>query len=485
MNSGFDGRQRAFTDGFDPCDRFGGPDATIVVLPSISFPGEELRKIVGIAHYEERLLCLLLLLREPRRRMVYVSAVRIDPEVVDYHLGFLPDPDGVRERVTLIALDDPAPRALSAKLLERPRDLARITAAVGDARQAWILPFNVTPLERQVADALDLPLHGPHPDLVPLGSKSGSRRTARRAAVPVLDGAEDLRSTAEAEAAIARLHEGSTTGDGVVIKLNNGFSGQGNAIVALDGYGPPVTEAPTTFCADAESWPSFAAKIARDGAIVERLLTDRLVASPSVQLWIRPGGVCEVLSTHDQILGGPHAQVYLGCRFPAAAEYRAAITRAAVAVGEVLRRDGVIGPFGIDFFVRAGEDGLEVYLSEINLRIGGTTHPFWMAQLVTCGHYDVAAGTLVGADGRSRTYVASDNLKSPRLVGTSPSRVLDTVAAAGLAFDPATGTGATFHLLGALAEYGKLGTTCIAESTEAADDLYREVTRTLAIEVPQ
>ena len=35
--------------------------STVVVVPSLTFPVVELRKIVGIQHYEERLLFLLLL----------------------------------------------------------------------------------------------------------------------------------------------------------------------------------------------------------------------------------------------------------------------------------------------------------------------------------------------------------------------------------------------------------------------------------------
>jgi hypothetical protein len=36
-----------------------------------------------------------------------------------------------------------------------------------------------------------------------------------------------------------------------------------------------------------------------------------------VQLRITPDGRVELLSTHDQLLGGPSGQSYLGCMFPA------------------------------------------------------------------------------------------------------------------------------------------------------------------------
>ena len=45
--------------------------------------------------------------------------------------------------------------------------------------------------------------------------------------------------------------------------------------------------------------------------------------SPSAQLRVTPLGKVELLSTHDQMLGGPSGQTYLGCRFPANLEYAA------------------------------------------------------------------------------------------------------------------------------------------------------------------
>jgi hypothetical protein len=101
-----------------------------------------------------------------------------------------------------------------------------------------------------------------------------------------------------------------------------------------------------------------------------------------------------------------------------------------------------------------------------------------MARLVTGGTYNPATGELV-ADGQSKTYVASDNLKAVSLIGVPPADVIAEIDRRGLAFDPAKGTGATLHLMGALRLYGKMGATCIAESAEEADALYEEVSGVL------
>lgn len=442
-----------------------------MVLPSATFAVSELRKITGIQHYEERLLCTTLLLARPELRMVYLTSLPVDEAVVAYYLGFLPDPADARRRLVLVALDDPTPLPLTEKLLHRPDVVEHVRSLAAEAPPAHVLPFNVTPAEFAVAERLDLPILGPDPDLVPLGSKSGSRRVARRAGVAVLEGAEDLFSVDEVEAAVHRIRAARPWAEAVVVKLNDGFSGQGNAFIHLDGLTTPLPASPTTFCAGEESWPTYAAKIAAGGAIVEELVRAEAVRSPSAQVRIAPGGSFEVVSTHDQVLGGPGNQVYLGCRFPADGRYRGVIQEAARSVAGVLAAEGVIGSFGIDFLVvpdAAGGD--DVFLSEINLRMGGTTHPYWMARRLTGAAYDPAAGTL-SARGRPVTYVATDNLKSQRLVGATPAAVIDAVHRAGLGWDADAGAGVTLHLLGAVTRFGKMGATCIAPSLDEADDL--------------
>lgn len=448
-----------------------------MVLPSATFSVDELRKITGIQHYEERMLFTVLHLAQPRRRVVYITSLAVDEAIVEYYLRFLPDADDARRRLEMVSLDDGGDEPLTYKLLARPDVMERVRKLV-DGDDAYVLPFNVTAAEGRLADALDLPFFGAAPHLAHLGSKTGSRQVARRAGVSVPAGSEGHRSLAEVEEAVRGLRYERPAARAAVIKLNEGFSGQGNAIVDLDGALSPLRTSGTTFCAAGESWASYPAKVARQGAVVEELLGPGTVASPSVQMRITPSGAYEVLSTHDQILGGSHNQVYLGCRFPADAAYRLAIQDAAKRVAAVLASEGVIGSFGVDFLVVA-EDGAErVYLSEINLRMGGTTHPFWMTRLATGGEYHVESGELLAGD-RPKCYVATDNLKSEHLVGLSTGRVIDAVDRAGLGYDPATRAGATLHLVGAVPRFGKLGATCIAPSPAQADELYREVVGTL------
>ncbi len=467
-------RQQAFVERLGREGLGGLHRGTMVVIPSLTFSMAELAKITGVVRYEERLLYMLLELRQPELHMIYVTSLPIDPAIIDYYLRFVPEPADARGRLQLLSIHDPEVMPLTQKLVRRPDALARLRALAGDPDDAYLISFNVTDHEQALAELLGLPLYGSPPHLAWLGSKTGSKRSARQAGARVLEGREDLWSLHQIEQGMESIRAHAPHAEAVVVKLNYGFAGQGNAIVELETPTRPLAQTRTEFCAANENWTSFEAKIQADGAIVEELVRREEMVSPSVQVRVIPGAPVEILSTHDQILSGPQGQVYFGCRFPADPSYRMVIQEAAVKVAGVLADHGVIGTFGIDFLVAPGRRGNAVYVSEINLRMGGTTHPFWMARLATEGAYDRATGELVAPTGPKR-YVATDNLHEPGLVGATPQQVIDAIDRAGLGFNPVTGTGAALHMLGALGSYGKMGVTCIADSLPAADAMYQAV----------
>ena len=170
-----------------------------------------------------------------------------------------------------------------------------------------------------------------------------------------------------------------------------------------------------------------------------------------------PLGEIELISTHDQILGGSTNQAFQGCTFPADEEYRHAIQEAGLRVSAVLREQGVLGRYGVDF-VSTREDGRWRHQAiEINLRKGGTTHTFRMLQFLTDGRFDVESGLFFTAAGEERHYYASDNLKSEHYRRLTPDDLMDVVVQNGLHFHGTTQKGVFFHLIGALSGFGKLG----------------------------
>jgi hypothetical protein len=58
---------------------------------------------------------------------------------------------------------------------------------------------------------------------------------------------------------------------------------------------------------------------------------------------------------------------------------------------------------------------------EINLRKGGTTHPFMTLKYLTNGRYDLSTGLFYSQQGQEKYYIASDNLQKDRYQGLMPT----------------------------------------------------------------
>jgi hypothetical protein len=120
---------------------------TVLVVPSLSLNAEELAKVTGVHHYEERLLYMLMLLRQPRTHLVYVTSQPLNPSIVDYYLHLLSGVPGshARRRLTLISCLDASPIPLTEKILRRPLLQKRILEAIPDRRMAHLSVFNASP----------------------------------------------------------------------------------------------------------------------------------------------------------------------------------------------------------------------------------------------------------------------------------------------------------------------------------------------------
>lgn len=468
-------------------------ERTVVVIPGLSLDQDTLSHIVGVSHYEERQLSMLMLLRLPRTRVVYVTSTPIDGTVIDYYLSLLSGvpSDHARRRLTLLSAYDASPRSLTAKILDRPRLLQRIRDAIADPATAHLSCFNATDDEVALAVKLGIPLYACDPALGWLGSKSGGRRAFREADIALPDGAEDLRdlpALCEALAALKRRHPALRR---AVVKLEEGFSGEGNAVFDYDNATIDIDAAtieaqlPLRLKPEAQglSAERYLAKFAEMGGIVEAWIDGDDKRSPSVQMRINALGALEIISTHDQLLGGPSGQVFLGSTFPADARYRASLQAAGARIGDVLRGYGVLGRFSVDFVtVRDGDDWTH-YAIEINLRKGGTTLPFQMLQFLTDGRYDPDRCVFLTPTGQQRVYRATDNLCRSEYRRLTPDDLVDLIVEHRLHFDPTRQQGVVFNLIGALSEHGKLSLVSIADTPENADDLYRRTVATIDREV--
>jgi len=485
----FDRLQQKLVPLWKSIERFNQDPQTIVVVPSMSI--DAISSGAVMQAYEERFLFLLLLLRQPRARLIYVTSQTILPSIIDYYLGLLPGviPSHARRRLFLISPLDLSVRPLSDKLLERPRLMERIRSLIMDPDRAHLVPFNTTNREKELAVQLGIPMYGADPKFFPLGTKSGCRTIFMEENVPHPLGIENLGSKEELIEAIAQMRATKPSMKQVLVKLNEGVSGEGNAVIDLTGLPAPGDSKEKGILEERlramqfelarVTYDSYMKKLQeRKGVVEERILGEE-IRSPSVQLRVTPLGAVELLSTHDQLLGGPSGQSYLGCMFPADPGYAALITREAAKVGKRLAKEGVIGRFALDFVVVRSNGKWDPYAIEINLRKGGTTHPFLTLQFLTDGCYNSDTGIFTAPNGQQKFFVASDHVESPFYRTLTPDDLFDIVVRHDLHFDQTRQTGVVFHMMSALGELGRTGLTAVGNSHEDAKATYERAVAVL------
>ena len=144
----------------------------------------------------------------------------------------------------------------------------------------------------------------------------------REAGVVLPFGFERLSSLQEIAECLAEIKHHSPDAKRAVVKLNEGFSGEGNALFYYEDLSATdsirelsrqiLDRLPTKlkFEAPLEHWDSFSEKYTEMGGVVEEFIEGENKQSPSAQCRVNAIGEPQVISTHDQVLGGPSGQVF-------------------------------------------------------------------------------------------------------------------------------------------------------------------------------
>ena len=129
---------------------------------------------------------------------------------------------------------------------------------------------------------------------------------------------------------------------------------------------------------------------------------------------VTPLGKVELLSTHDQLLGGPSGQSYFGCMFPADPGYATAITREAAKVGERLASEGVIGRFAIDFVAVGTRRRLEAVCDRAQSPQGRHDAPVPHAAVPHRRHLRPRGGLFTAPSGQAEVLRRKRSRREPR-----------------------------------------------------------------------
>lgn len=205
-----------------------------VVIPSLSVDAGELQKIEGSVFYEERQLFNILALCDPNVYVIYVTALPLHPSIVNYYLSFLPE--GAEKRLTLFSTFDGTNIALTEKIIARPRLQAKIRRIIEKTvhDEAIMICFIPTANEHKLASSLGVLLEASPEDVQFWGSKTGSRQIFKECDIPLPQGVyESIWKADDLAVAIVELWDSLLDISRVIVKLNEGFSGEGNALFEL------------------------------------------------------------------------------------------------------------------------------------------------------------------------------------------------------------------------------------------------------------
>jgi hypothetical protein len=459
---------------------------TSVIVPSVTLDDGELVRHGDSRFYEETLLVLLMRLRNPRARVVYVTSQPIPAVIMDYYFHFLAGipASHAASRLTLLSAHDGSARPLTRKILERPRLVERMRAAIPNVARAYMTVFGATPLERRLATLLDIPLNAADPGLESLCTKSSGRRVLREAEVDVPLGFEDLRDEEDLVAALQALVAQRPGLARAVLKLEASYWDEGHAVVDLPSSSTrdAVRKALRALrvsagTGDAEA---YLERFRQVGGIAEEFVegVEKVVSG---QVRINPRGEVILTSTHDELRGGPTGLDSVGCVFPADDRCRKSVQAAALRVGHVLAGKGLVSRLSVEFLAcTAAPDGLvgcaraqgeawRLAGTEINLGVGGSTHPLLAVRFLTGGQIEPETGLFRSPSGEVKFYRATDRLYSDAYRRLIPEDLIDILTFDELHYSAHGETGALFYMLSAISELGRVGMVAIGNSREAAD----------------
>jgi hypothetical protein len=456
----------------------------LLLVPSTNASPSTLASIAGLDSWPERHLIELRHLQHPEHRMVMVTPVAISDACLDAVLQLMPaaPPHWVRQRLHCISLNDHSPRSLTSKLLARPRLLEHLATLLRPG--AMLACYSVSAEEMILARRLGLELEGSPAELAELGSKAGSAEVFRATGLPHPRTTPLCHSIEALSEAIDELALRDPAIDRLVVKLNRMAGGRGNAPLALalepwrqQRDSERRRQLQQALRQLAMPLPHWGAELERNGAIAQELICAPAgaLSSPSVQIWIKRSGDSEILSTHEQCLGGVHGQSFQGCRFPARHAYAQEAMAMAERLGPYLAKLGCRGPVLLDLLARREPQGWRLWAIEINLRKGGTTHPFQLAATATGSVFDRSRGLLRTGDGEAVFYEASDAFQQEHWRGLLPEQMVDALVKQGLYFNSASRRGCIPMRLGALSEHGLLGAICVGRSRRDAARLMQQL----------
>jgi len=467
-----------------------GEELNVIVIPSMSFDQKLLEGIVGIEYYESRSLWEVLRVKESRVFVTFITIKKINRLQID-HLFYCANLSQEEiNRVTFFSLEENGSFLGKLSLTEgilKNTEIFQQVKLLSSKKSSYIESFLMTKSEEELSRQLDIPIWWAHPDLNFFQSKSGNR-VLLEDQLPMPYGHHSIYSEGQLILKISDIWLKRKYAKRIVVKLNHGVSGDGNAIldraISVDKFinfniNEKISHVRSRlqkmkFFLKSLNYGLFIKRLVEEGAIVEEFIEGKQKYSPSVQVMVNCTGAVELLSSHEQILDSEGMR-FLGSNYPASNFYRKEIEELGIKAGECLLKNDIYGIFSIDFLVTQKNNKYEISVIEINIRKGGTTHPYWTSKLLLDACRSEESGCLIDNQGREYVYRSNDNFEKQTNNILSLDEILNGAKEENLIFNLDQKEGVIFHLLSAWRPLGKIGYTIIAKNSNRLDKIQEQI----------
>lgn len=465
-----------------------GEKVHYVIVPSMSFDKKLLDGIEGIEHYELRSFWEIL---RVKRKNTFVTFISSEPVSLDIWNHFIEVFNLSEEEVSRIFFIK-CPRvnnelSLSKNLLMNKRCIEQIKKSF-KSENVLLEAFVSTEGEQNLASALGIPTWYGHPQMNYFHTKSGNRFLVG-SEVLMPKGIADLYSKESVLKALIQIKNQDPECSAFMVKLNFGVSGQGNMKVIINennwndlGESKKRLIAERSFLNgdlfnNSMSVASFEERIVEEGAVVEQFVRGELVDSPSAQVMVTPDGV-ELISTHRQILDS-FGQKFIGGEYPCDQSYVEKISEMALLIGKKLKKFKVYGVSSVDFLLSRINGKVECFVIELNIRKGGTTHPFMLSNFAIDLEGKFKKGLLLSKNNTHYVYRSNDNFYPCKITAPKVSDLMIKSKKASILFNKKVKKGVIFHLLNAYTDFGKVGYTVLAPTKSEVLDYEKTLNQVL------
>ena len=449
-------------------------EVNAICLTSMTFDSVLTEAIEGLEHYETRCLWEISKAVTDGINVHYFSKRAVCREAIEHFFQVFSISKEDQKRISFYSVEailnrSNLPDDLSDYVLGSEKVRA-VFKRLSEKKNSYLECFVLTPKENSISKEFNLPTYWKHPKVDYFKTKSGNRMLLE-GVTNLARGYRDLFTVEEVVEALMKLRS-ETHSQKFVIKLNDGVSGDGNGFVEIISEVPneyQIRQAliETKFVSSKMTYTKFFREFAKLGGVVEEFIDGKNKRSPSVQIFLHPNDEFEILSSHEQILDETGAR-FLGAKFPALGAHRKNIISEAAKVAQKLLANKIYGIVGLDFLTTEDNSVLNTYLIELNLRKGGTTHPYWTAKaaLGDVGICDYTGKFILG-NKSLRSYQSNDNLICQnQSASRSLKCLMSKLEMHKLLFCHQKKKGVILHMLNSYVPAGKIGAIFIGETDQ-------------------